>query len=129
MQILKHLKAQSNSIKVLPMDYATPTHWYSKTIDKYNAAIDAATESAEGYGDKNYKPKSKLPTYTTLHGLRHTSATLLIAQGMDIKTVSSRLGHSSTTVTLNTYTHALKKRDELASDALQEAINIKFNAN
>jgi integrase len=41
----------------------------------------------------------------TLHGLRHTHASMLIAEGMDVATVSKRLGHSKTSVTLDIYTH------------------------
>lgn len=39
----------------------------------------------------------------TMHGLRHTFATLGVASGMDIKSLSSILGHSSTAMTLDTY--------------------------
>ena len=57
-----------------------------------------------------------------LHGLRHTAATLLIGQGVDIWTVSGRLGHASTSTTLNIYSHALKELDKAASDKLEEAL-------
>lgn len=40
-----------------------------------------------------------------LHGLRHTHATLLIEDGVDIKTVSERLGHDSVCTTLELYGH------------------------
>src|SRR5262249_56014653 len=39
----------------------------------------------------------------TLHSLRHTHASMLIASGVDILTISRRLGHSSPTITLNVY--------------------------
>ncbi|NLO26404.1 MAG: tyrosine-type recombinase/integrase [Clostridiales bacterium] len=48
------------------------------------------------------------------HGLRHTSASYLIAQGEDVVTVSNRLGHSNKTTTLNIYAHSFRKRDEEA---------------
>ncbi|MDP9418887.1 MAG: site-specific integrase [Actinomycetota bacterium] len=41
----------------------------------------------------------------TLHGLRHTWATLALREGIDIKVVSDRLNHSSTFVTREIYTH------------------------
>lgn len=37
----------------------------------------------------------------TLHSLRHTNATLMIAEGTDIRTVSNRLGHSKTSTTVD----------------------------
>ncbi|MFM7101017.1 MAG: site-specific integrase, partial [Verrucomicrobiota bacterium] len=41
------------------------------------------------------------------HDLRHTSATLLLAQGVHPKVVQERLGHSQISVTLDTYSHVL----------------------
>lgn len=44
------------------------------------------------------------------HVLRHTFATRCVELGMDIKTLSELLGHSSTTITLNTYVHSSLER-------------------
>lgn len=52
------------------------------------------------------------------HGLRHTHATLLIANGVDVKTVQARLGHSSAMITLDVYSHALPSLDAAAADEL-----------
>lgn len=41
------------------------------------------------------------------HDLRHTHATQLLKAGVDIKTVSERLGHTNIRITLDTYTHVL----------------------
>lgn len=49
------------------------------------------------------------------HDLRHTHATLLISNGVNMKTVSTRLGHSSINTTLNLYTHSLNEDDKKAS--------------
>lgn len=70
-------------------------------------------------------PEEKRLPPITVHCLRHTSATLLIAGDMDIKTVSSRLGHKRIQTTLDIYAHALKKRDEQASDVLDNMFNAK----
>ena len=45
---------------------------------------------------------------TRFHDLRHTAATLLLAQGVDPRTIMETLGHSQISLTLNTYTHVLK---------------------
>lgn len=58
-----------------------------------------------------------------LHSLRHSNATLLIAEGVDIRTVSNRLGHAQTSTTLNIYSHALQSRDAAAADCLDNALN------
>lgn len=58
-----------------------------------------------------------------VHSLRHTSSTLLIANGVNIATVSSRLGHANKTTTLNIYTHAIKSADKQAAEQLQDIFN------
>lgn len=51
-----------------------------------------------------------------LHDLRHTNATLLLADGEDVKTVSERLGHASINTTLAIYHHVIpRKRASAAS--------------
>jgi integrase len=56
------------------------------------------------------------------HGLRHSHASALIASGLDVLTVSRRLGHGSPVVTLNTYAHLFAKTDEKAADAIEAAL-------
>ena len=41
------------------------------------------------------------------HDLRHTAATLLLAQGVDPRTIMETLGHSQISLTLDTYSHVL----------------------
>ena len=65
------------------------------------------------------RDKKKLPKIT-LHELRHTSATLLISENVDIRTVSNRLGHAQTSTTMNIYSHTLKQKDILAANALEK---------
>jgi len=54
----------------------------------------------------------------TFHGLRHSCASLLIANGVNIATVSKRLGHSRISTTSDIYTHAISKMDEEAANTL-----------
>ena len=56
------------------------------------------------------------------HALRHTHASVLIASGLDVLTVSRRLGHGSPVVTLNTYAHLFGKTDEKAANAIEAAL-------
>jgi integrase len=56
--------------------------------------------------------------YIRFHDLRHTSATLLLNQGVHAKIISSRLCHANITTTLNIYAHALQEADQLAADKL-----------
>lgn len=52
------------------------------------------------------------------HDLRHTCATLMIANGTDPKTVQAWLGHSDIQVTLNTYAHCLPSMKQAAGDRM-----------
>ena len=52
------------------------------------------------------------------HDLRHTHATLLLANGIDVVAVASRMGHGDPMVTLRTYAHVLARRDRDAAHVL-----------
>jgi integrase len=54
--------------------------------------------------------------------LRHTYASLLLAQGEGIKYVQVRMGHSSPTVTLNVYAHLMKDENQEAAVRLENSI-------
>ena len=54
------------------------------------------------------------------HTLRHTFATRLMELGVDVKTVSVLLGHSSTRITLDFYAHSLQEQQRIAVDRLAE---------
>ena len=58
----------------------------------------------------------------TFHGLRHTNATLLIAQQVDVATVSARLGYAQITTTYNFYVHPLKSHDKHAGNVLENLL-------
>ena len=55
------------------------------------------------------------------HQLRHTAASLAIASGADVKVVQQMLGHSSATMTLDTYGHLFEDRLDEVGDALDAA--------
>lgn len=52
------------------------------------------------------------------HGLRHTSATLLLGAGEPAITVANRLGHTDVTITLNTYGHVMPSMQQQAAARL-----------
>jgi len=67
--------------------------------------------------------KTNLPPIS-VHSLRHAYASILIAAGTDIETVSKRLGHSQTSTTMNIYAHALASRDRKAATVMDSALDI-----
>jgi integrase len=60
----------------------------------------------------------------TFHGLRHTHASQLIDAGVDIVTVSKRLGHAKPSVTLAIYAHMFKTDDRKATAAINVALRV-----
>lgn len=121
--LLKHYKAEQsrqrlkygdylqNCNKIFTSDKGGQIHpdslsgWYSKFIERH------------GLPDSH------------IHTLRHVSATLLIAGGVDIATVSNRLGHANTSTTLNIYTHAIQSADAIAAEKLQNILSPTKNYN
>jgi integrase len=59
----------------------------------------------------------KLPA-VTFHALRHTHVSVLIRAGVDILTISRRMGHSKASVTLDVYGHLIGGADKAAADAI-----------
>jgi integrase len=59
-----------------------------------------------------------LPAAFRYHDLRHYFASLLIASGLDVKTVQARLRHASAKTTLDTYSHLWPDRDESSRAAV-----------
>ena len=58
--------------------------------------------------------------YKTIHAFRHTFATRCLIKGIDVKTVSSMLGHSKASQTLNIYAHVIKEQEMLAVQKLED---------
>ena len=72
---------------------------------------------------KEFERKNGLKNVTP-HGLRHSNITLLIASGVDAKTVSARAGHSDVQTTLNIYTHYTKDADRQAADIIDKLLHV-----
>lgn len=100
-----HVFIQWNGRQMYP---STPYNMFKKILRWYNA-------------DHPTDPLPDIP----LHGLRHTSATLLISQHVDVRTVSGRLGHAQTSTTTDIYSHFLKKADTAAADTLEDLFSAK----
>jgi integrase len=88
----------------------------------FKPAVLAANEAMAGL-PKDQRP-APLPEGLRFYDLRHTCASLLIAQGASVKAVQAQLGHATASITLDTYGHlfpsemeALANRLELVRDA------------
>jgi len=80
---------------------------YATELDLVFCRADGTAHDLKAVDDRfgrRVRQLRGLPT-VTLHGLRHTHATLLLEEGVDVKTVSERLGHDSVQTTLELYGH------------------------
>lgn len=83
-----------------PMHPQSPTRYFKRFGDQY--------------GIKDFHP----------HLLRHTSASIAITHGADVVSVSQRLGHSDTAVTLRMYAHANEESIRAAGQAVRDALKM-----
>ena len=97
--ISEYIFTQDGQTTVMHPD--SPTRYYKKFGEKY--------------GFRNFHP----------HILRHTSASVALTNGADVVSVSERLGHSDTAVTLRMYAHAneesIRRAGQISRDAIKKA--------
>lgn len=91
---------------------------FTKKVAKYKDTLE----------DKIKKSKKEVTNYMQLpqisiHGLRHTHATILLLKGENIKVISERLGHKSTKITWDTYSHVLPSMKKQTADLLDDVFN------
>ncbi|MBR2644458.1 MAG: tyrosine-type recombinase/integrase [Clostridia bacterium] len=75
-------------------------------------------DSVNSWLDKLNARHPELPKINP-HAFRHSMATTLLANGMDIVGVSRRLGHAKPSTTVNIYAHLVDESDKNNSDALE----------
>jgi integrase len=66
-------------------------------------------------------PKLGFPTIR-FHDLRHSAATLLLAQGVSPRYITELLGHSQVSVTMQTYAHVLPEVQKQAATKMDEIL-------
>ena len=93
--------------------------------DDPNALVFSSPEGStlnhKNFYRRHFKPAvlaAELPAEMRFHDLRHTCAALCIALGAHPKAIQERLGHSSSTVTLDRYEHLFPKLDETLTSRL-----------
>ena len=109
-------------------------HWKAQQ-GRLERGLGKASEDALVLGKKNGKPRR--PNMVSkewirfaaghglapvkFHALRHTHASQLIDAGMDVITISLRLGHATPNVTLGVYGHRFQNKDALAAQIVETA--------
>jgi integrase len=65
---------------------------------------------------------AELPTETRFHDLRHTAASLLLAEGVHLRVIMELLGHSSISLTANTYAHVMPAAMREVADRMESIL-------
>ena len=108
------------------------THWKAQQEQRLALGLGKAPETALVFPTWDGKPRSPgaltqewtramkdADMKVTLHALRHTHASSLIAAGVDVLTISRRLGHASPTITLGVYGHLYSNTDDRAAQIME----------
>jgi integrase len=112
-------------------------HWISQQEQRLAVGLGKAADTSPvlAGADGTYQSPGAIsqawgravPDYK-LHSLRHTHASMLIASGMDVLTISRRLGHASATVTLSVYGHMIAGSDDRAAQIVDEMFGSRMVA-
>lgn len=81
--------------------------------------IDCIRDSTVTNKNVEYANKAGLP-HIRVHDFRHTHATLLVNEGINIQEIARRLGHSNVEITWNTYSHLYPREEERAISVLDK---------
>lgn len=75
-----------------------------------------------------FADKAGLP-HIRLHDFRHSHASLLASEGINIQEIARRLGHSNVEMTWNTYSHLYPQEEERAVGILNKIFETKRSEN
>lgn len=100
-----------------PLRPPTTTHWFGAAVRRCIEASTPRDEDGEPSGPATF-PR------VTVHQLRHTSASLMISSGANVKTVQRQLGHKSAVMTLDNYGHLFE--DDL--DGVADRMSARLRA-
>lgn len=68
------------------------------------------------------KLQEKIGVDFNFHSLRHTHATILMENGAKVKDIQARLGHSRSSITIDTYSHLTQKMQDETIDIFEQAM-------
>ena len=90
--------------------------------------IDGTAQSPRAFSKDWAVVAKSIGLPVTFHAFRHTHASHLIDAGIDVVTISRRLGHASPTITLKIYAHLFRKRDDRSTAAINAAVAALFSS-
>ena len=118
-QSVRKLPLDTETTKIMQSFKSEQTKLFQKMEIKsqhdfvfYNAKEGLISNNAANKKLKELLRQLEIDTPLTMHGLRHTHASVLIFKGVNIMAVSKHLGHKNLAVTMEVYSHAVKELEE-----------------
>ncbi|WP_326512266.1 site-specific integrase [Clostridium intestinale] len=115
--LLKEKNKQNYFKSILGKDYYDNDYVYCHEDGK-EFRVNTITDNFRKFLDKNNLPKIRL------HDLRHTFASILYDEGVDLKSISEVLGHSDLATTNKIYTHRFDKTHSKTIDVMNRVLSI-----
>jgi integrase len=91
------------------------------------ARLDGAPASPRSFTKEWRSAATAIGAAVSLHALRHTHVSQLIAAGIDIVRISKRLGHANVSTTLDVYSHLFAAREDKSAAAINAAVSALFS--
>lgn len=114
--LLRRYRAWQNEQRLLNGDRWHETDYVFTTDDGRPCRPDTITAWLNDFSKRRSLP------HINPHAFRHTVASVLIANGTDVVTVSKQLGHASVTTTENFYSHIIEENKERAAECIADVM-------
>jgi integrase len=100
-----------------PLGHNTPSRWFRRFIFRVRKK-----QITEQFEQGIREDKLRLIPIIRFHDLRHFHASFLLSEGIDLETVSKRLGHARTSTTANIYCHSMQGKDRQAANIMEKVL-------
>lgn len=122
------LTKNKSSVRKVRLDWQTVIQFFGLVRDKNPEEPIFVQDNMKVYNStvnhilKKHCESAEIPVIT-VHGLRHTHASLLLFDGVSIGSVAQRLGHASMTTTQKVYLHVIKEMENKDIDAIMRSLS------
>lgn len=95
-------------------------NWLKELPQDHSFVFERVSNNAVNKSLQKALMRAKIKKQVTFHALRHTHASILLSKGVQLLTVSKRLGHADPNITLQTYAHVLDEMKDSESDKIKQ---------
>ena len=117
---IEYFNNTTHQNEIITYQQAQPIRFVRLVDNQYKVQIGEWKDNNYCYIPKKYV--KLIPENLKPHKFRHTCASVLLYQHLDIVTVSRILGHKQVSTTMNTYAHIMKEVDERSADIMENII-------